>query len=281
MTDHLSKRAQLLTEILRNFNDGNYERAGEGWSFGPDRGVFRGQTKSLRTNQDEAVFQKMRRLVYDHVARTAAIQRTSLSSPPTVDSLADEFKKLMDELRPETREALGQELGPIAARQDAPIPEAVPAAEDQLDALDRYYSEEILEKLDGMVSRAAALDRMGLGIVPNQKVQVLFDEAHRCYLYGFHSACAVFCRAILEGALKEVADPRNETNGSIHDMVAVAVEKRLLTEVRPRCAREVAKAGNRAVHDPEMFERDFSAEKVEEILLNTRKVLEELYRLPS
>jgi hypothetical protein len=94
-------------------------------------------------------------------------------------------------------------------------------------------------------------------------------------------ACAVFCRAILEGALKEVADPHSETNQSIHEMVTMAAEKAILTDDRPRCAREVAKAGNRAIHDPEMFDRDYSGEKVQEVLINTRKVLEELYRLSS
>jgi hypothetical protein len=276
MNDHLSKRAQLLAEILRYINDGNYERAGEAWFFGVGHGSSR-----AHATEDEAVFQKMRRLVYDHVARTVAIQRTSLSSPPAVDSLAVKFKELMDELTPETREALGNAFGPIAAGQNAPTPESVPKAKSQLDALDRYYAEEILEKLDGVVSRASALDRMGLEIVPNRRVQFLFEEAHRCYLYGFHLACAVFCRAILEGALKEIADPQSETNQSIHDMIAVAMEKSLLTDDRPRCARDVAKAGNKAIHDPEMFHRDYSAEGVEEVLTNTRKVLEELYRLPS
>jgi len=272
MSEHLSKRAQLLTEVLQHINDGDYEKAGRAWSFGPGRSASRDQG-----NQDEAVFQKMRRLVYDHVARTAAVQRTSLSSPPTLDFLAGEFKKLMDELTPETREALGEALGPIAAGENPPAPET----KGQLDALDRYYTREILEKLDGIVSRAAALDRVGLEIVPNKRVQLLFEEAHRCYLYGFHLACAVFCRAIVEGALKEVVDPQSETSRTIHDMVALAGEKRVLTDVRPRCAREVAKAGNKAIHDPEMFNRDYSAEKVEEVLANTRKVLEELYRLPS
>jgi hypothetical protein len=276
MSDHLSKRAQLLSTILRYINDGNYEKAGEGWSFG-----IGGRASSDHGNNDEAVFQKMRHLVYDHVARTVAIQRTSLSSPPTIDSLATDFRKLMDELKPQTREALGQALGPIAAGPNPPAPAPVSDGKDQLDALDRYYSEEVLEKLDGIVARASALDRMGLEKVPNKRVQFLFEEAHRCYLYGFHLACAVFCRAILEGALKEVADPESETSQSIHDMIGAAVEKRLLTDVRPRCAREVAKAGNRAIHDPEMFDRDYSAEKVEEILTDTRKVLEELYRLPS
>jgi hypothetical protein len=176
---------------------------------------------------------------------------------------------------------LGQAFGPIAAGSDSRVSEAASEAEGQLDALDRYYSEEILEKLDGIVSRASALNRIGLEILPNRRVQFLFEEAHRCYLYGFHLACAVFCRAIVEGALKEVVDPRSETNRSIHDMIAAAVEKSVLTDDRPRCAREVAKAGNKAIHDPEMFDRDYSPEKVEEILTNTRKVLEELYRLPS
>jgi hypothetical protein len=276
MSDHLSKRAQLLAEILRDINDGNYEKAGAAWSFGIGLGASRDQP-----NRDAAVFGKMRHLVYDHVARTAAIQRTSLASPPTVDSLANDFKKLMDELTPETREALGQAFVPIATGEDPPAPDAAPGDRDQLEALDRYYADEILEKLDGIILRASALERVGLQTVPNKRVQFLFEEAHRCYLYGFHLACAVFCRAILEGALKEVADPQSETSQSIHDMVAMAVEKRLLADDRPRCAREVAKAGNRAIHDPEMFDRDYSAEKVEEILINTRKVLEELYRLPS
>jgi hypothetical protein len=280
MSDHLSKRAQVLTEILRHINDGNYEPAGEGWSFGVGRGASREADRS-NANQDEAVFQKMRHLVYGHVARTVAIERTSLSNPPTVDSLADQFKKLMDELTPETQQALGQAFGSIAAGSVSPILESPPAVEGQLDALDRYYSEEILGKLNKIVSRASALNRVGLDIVPNQRVQFLFEEAHRCYLYGFHLACAVFCRAILEGALKEIADPQSETNHSIHDMLGMAVEKQLLTDVRPRCAREVAKAGNKAIHDPEMFNRDYSPEKVEEVLTNTRKVLEELYRLPS
>jgi hypothetical protein len=276
MSDHLSKRAKLLAELLHYINDGNYERAGEAWSLGVGHGASR-----VHANRDEAVFQKMRRLVYDHVARTIAIQRTSLASPPAVDSLAAEFKKLMEELTPETRDALGQAIIPIAAGQDVPITRAVPGDDTHLEALDRYYSDEILEKLDGIICRASALDRVGLEIVPNRRVQFLFEEAHRCYLYGFYLACAVFCRAILEGALKEVADPQAQTNQSIHDMIGVAVEKHLLSEDHPRCAREVAKAGNRAIHDPGMFDRDYSAEKVEEILINTRKVLEELYRLPA
>ncbi len=122
----------------------------------------------------------MRRLVFDHVARTVAIQRTSLSSPPTVDSLADEFRKLMDELTPETREALGQAFVPIAIGQGSLVGETILQRRANSDALDRHYSKEILEKLNGIVSRASALDRIGLEIAPNRGVQFLFEEAHRC-----------------------------------------------------------------------------------------------------
>ena len=268
MNDHLSKRARLLAEMLAQINDGNYEPTQDRGSSGAER------PSSNAEPQDEAVFQKMRRLVYDQVARTAALQRTSLADPPTVESLAGDFRKLMDDLTPETRAALGRAFDQIAVAPDSPVPET----KDQLDVLDRYYSEELLGKLDGIVSRASALGRVDLEVLPNKRVQLLFEEAHRCYLYGFHLACAVFCRAILEGGLREVVDPDSETNHSIHDMVATAEEKRILTDDRPRRAREVAKAGNKAIHDPEMFDRDYSPQKVQEILTNTRKVLEELYR---
>jgi len=95
----------------------------------------------------------------------------------------------MDELTPETREVLGQAFAPIAAGEDSSDGKIVSEPTSQVDALDRYYSEEVLEKLDGIVCRASALGRMGLEIVPNRRVQFLFEEAHRCYLYGFHLAC--------------------------------------------------------------------------------------------
>jgi hypothetical protein len=255
MNDHLSKRAQLLAEILRYINDGNYERAGEAWSFGWGTGA-----RVRKRTRTKPCFRKCAVWFTTTLHAPSPLNELPSQGPPAIDSLAPEFKKLMDELTPETREALGQAFVPIAAGLESQVPESTPPAKGQLDALDRYYSEEILDKLDGIVSRASALNSMGLEIVPNRRVQFLFEEAHRCYLYGFHLACAVFCRAILEGVLKEIADPQSETSPSIHDMIAVAMEKSFLTDDRPRCARDVAKAGNKAIHDPEMFHRDYSAE---------------------
>jgi len=63
-------------------------------------------------------------------------------------------------------------------------------------------------------------------------------------------------------------------------MIELAEESGRLTDDRPSCARQVYTAGNMAIHDPEKFDRKYSTVKVEEILINTRKVLEELYRMP-
>jgi hypothetical protein len=67
LTDHLSKRAPLLAEILRYINDRGYGKAGEARSFAVGDGASQGQF-----DKDEVVFRRMRRLVYDHVARTVA-----------------------------------------------------------------------------------------------------------------------------------------------------------------------------------------------------------------
>jgi hypothetical protein len=48
--------------MLRYINDGNYERAGEGWSFGIGHGASREANRG-NANKDEVVLQKMRHLV--------------------------------------------------------------------------------------------------------------------------------------------------------------------------------------------------------------------------
>ena len=65
---------------------------------------------------------------------------------------------------------------------------------------------------------------------------------------------------------------------TIYEMIERAREDGKLTDDRPSCAREVDKAGNLGIHAPEKFEQKYPSEKAGEILLNTRKVLEELYR---
>jgi Domain of unknown function (DUF4145) len=270
MAERTSKRSQLLLEVLRHINDGNYDVHEELLSFGA-----RHADSQNPADSDEIVFQKMRRLIYDYVARSAALERTSLSGPPSLDSIRTEFKQLMDQLKPETRETLDEAMREMGAGGMTP---ALPGG-SQVDSLDRYYSEEILNKLDAVVSRAVSLERVGLKIVPNKQVQLSFEEAHRCYLYGFHLACAVFCRAIVEGALREAVQADKELR-TIYALVEVARKKGALTGDRPKCARDVDKAGNLAIHEPDKFDKYYSAEKVEGILVNTRKVLEELYRVP-
>ena len=93
MSDHLSKRAQVLAEILRYINDGQLRKKPGKAGHSASAAAHLASRNRGNANKDEVVFQKMRHLVYDHVARTVAIERTSLSSPPTVDSLADRVQE--------------------------------------------------------------------------------------------------------------------------------------------------------------------------------------------
>ncbi len=134
-----------------------------------------------------------------------------------------------------------------------------------------------------MVSSASRLQKLELQRIPKPNVQRYFEEAHRCYLYGFKVACAVLCRAILESALKETVDPNGELGpterGESHilKMIRKASFYERLPDPLPEWAEVVKKAGDRAVHDVEAFKREYPATTLEDILFKARKVVESLY----
>jgi hypothetical protein len=51
----------------------------------------------------------------------------------------------------------------------------------------------------------------------------------------------------------------------------------ILADDRPEWAERIRKAGNWAVHDLNRFRQEFPDDKFDEVLLNTRKILEDLY----
>jgi hypothetical protein len=104
--------------------------------------------------------------------------------------------------------------------------------------------------------------------LPRDDVKKYWEEAHRCYLYGFPVACAVLCRAMLESALVQLIDPDGRIDQDLAEkakkggkpkesyigrLVDEAVEKNILTDDRRQCAIEVRDAGNEAIHDYEKF----------------------------
>jgi hypothetical protein len=155
------------------------------------------------------------------------------------------------------------------------------------DSIDASLTTEILGQLPKAVDRVLALGEMELGKVSREEVRGYFEEAHHCYLYGFNVACAVLCRALLESALEDVCDPMHQIEEQVNrrgirgesyfqTLVSKANSDGLLTDDRPRCAKDVRNAGNDAIHNLTKFNHKWLA-RMGEILDNTRKILIDLY----
>lgn len=162
------------------------------------------------------------------------------------------------------------------------------------DEIEARYAREVVGKLRKIVRRASRLDKISPPRQPSGPLERYFQEAHDCYLYGFHVACVVLCRALLERALKESVDPNGalekrteqgyrktgQRAAYIDALTAEAERRKILTDDRPELAIRVRKAGNEAIHNFEKFERENRegvSKKAEEVLLDTRKILEDLF----
>jgi hypothetical protein len=73
----------------------------------------------------------------------------------------------------------------------------------ELERLDSKYAHETLEVLQEIITRIGPLDRLPTLSIPNRPVQLAFEEAHRCFLYGFSRVCVVLCRSMVEASLRE------------------------------------------------------------------------------
>jgi hypothetical protein len=164
---------------------------------------------------------------------------------------------------------------------------------NKMDDLDAAFSVELIGKLPKVVDRASLLPNMSLDVRPDMNVKKYFDEAHRCYLYGFPVACAVLCRAIIESSLAEVFDPdrtlrtylKGQGDVSYIDELAKAAKTRgLLRGTGPDWVIRIRNAGNDAIHEYPKFEREWlgnGGSNVGDIIDNMRKILLDIYRLPS
>jgi hypothetical protein len=144
--------------------------------------------------------------------------------------------------------------------------------------LDMRYSQELIELLPNIVAKASALQELALGEIPNKSVQRYYREAHSCYFYGLNRACAVLCRAILEAALKEILGPSHRT----HELIELAGMPRpngkpLLDEERLEATERICNAGDSAVHHEHIFDKNYPDSAVEQLLLDMRKILEDVY----
>jgi len=196
--------------------------------------------------------------------------RLSLEPRWQNEDILEIWQKCLDNLSTETKQSFRSilqaiDLGPI-------------------EGLDSRYAHEVLDVLQQIIARVGALDKIPPLSVPNRSVQLAFEEAHRCCLYGFNIAAMVLCRATVESALKEALDAAGSKDpvGSLKlsELMKIPKARHLLGDLC-QFADEVRQAGNKAVHDANRFGQLYTYDKIWELLLKTRRIVEHLYAMPN
>lgn len=141
--------------------------------------------------------------------------------------------------------------------------------DDYREKLDRYYAQEAVKKLDGVIDRAAALAPVNFE-VKDPIVTRLFQEAHDAFLHGFDAAAIALCRSLLEHALKGKLSKGGREG--LAELIKLADKSKLLGGQSIRGAGNVQKAGNKIMHDVANLQHTAQL-----VLDHTRGVLTELY----
>jgi len=141
--------------------------------------------------------------------------------------------------------------------------------DDYRERLDRYYAQEAVKKLDGVIDRAAALTPVNLE-VKDPIVAQLFQEAHDAFLHGFDAAAIALLRSLVEHALKD----KLSTSGrqGLAELIKLADKNQLLGGQSIKGAEDVQKAGNKIMHEVANLQHTAQV-----VLDCTRGVLNELY----
>jgi len=137
--------------------------------------------------------------------------------------------------------------------------------------LDRYYSYQLVARLEQVVDRASALAPVQLRVTSNP-VKALFQAAHEAYLYGFDIACIALCRGLIDHALKDKLRVPSSERPALRSLIDRAAQARLLDGRKRKCAERVEEAGNKAMHDLSNLRGT-----AQEVLDCTRAVLNKLY----
>lgn len=291
MKNRISKRARILKRVLKYINDDDFKDSGDHLVFGISSKSHRKQPPPL-TAADEFLT-KVSDTVGQHAGNALSHERTSLTPPSNTEDLLRQLDELAEsegsKFATATVHAYKEILTGACTQKTFSV-----LSKGQIDAVNRHYAEEVLDKLEKVVSRASRLQKLELKGIPKRNVQVYFEEAHRCYLYGFNVACAVMCRAILESALKARYDPGQEStarkpsrelppnkriSSPILKWLDRAKEEKILDGSRVEAGENIKDAGDWAVHRPDEFKAHWDRDdELDDLVAATRKVVEDLNR---
>jgi hypothetical protein len=145
--------------------------------------------------------------------------------------------------------------------------------DDYREKFDRYYAQEMVKQLDGVIDRAAVLTPVNFE-VKDPIVTKLFQEAHDAFLQGFDAAAIALCRSLVEHALKDKLSVGGRDG--LAKLIKLAEERKLLSGQSIRDLEKVQNAGNKIMHDVANLRHTAQL-----VLDCTRGVLTELYAIAA
>jgi len=283
--DNRSRRSRILRRVLE------YVNAGAWWAEKNGLLVF-GKRESVEACMASAApaeqisngaireAQAIRSKIIASRGRRAAAKRVTIGKLPPESTKAEVEQWLLG-LAPAQREEVTKYIleSLSTSRIDPETGAAIKRDEDNLDAA---LAADMLDQLDRSVS--ATREYRVLRIKHSSPwVQQYFEEAHRCYLYGFEVACAVLCRGLLEAVLIDLVDPTyrlSRTNGSQPSHLSCMIEAakgKFLDEQGVEAASLIRDCGNSAIHDLKKFREEY-VPRMGKIVDATRQILGALYK---
>ena len=142
--------------------------------------------------------------------------------------------------------------------------------------MDWWYCKEVVERIKPIKERFSSLGPILVRVTKSQEVNAYLREATRCYLYGFFQASTALFRTALETGLKDCFDRKLGPSPAIklYGRIEQAVARGILSSAVAPMAHEIRKPANKVVHEEPISEREAF-----DVLLRTRCVLEDLYRV--
>jgi hypothetical protein len=267
-----SRRAVFLQEMLDAFESGDslkmLDVANE-WqvTLWPIRWWVEGNEEL--SDSDQAVLGDLGKALKRLLGRGLSAQRVSVAPRWQSEEITQAWQECLDRLSPKAKVKVGSILEMIDL--------------GELDTLDARYAHEVVEVLHKIMSRIGTLGPLSNLSIPNRAVQLAFEEAHRCYLYGPPKACVALCRSTIEAGLREclkTIEGKGVDELELCEMLRLQSVRSYLGGLY-HSAQDVRIAGNHAVHYSDVFEAKYPTVKVQDIVNKTRRIVEHLYGLPT
>ncbi|MFY9676566.1 MAG: DUF4145 domain-containing protein [Terriglobales bacterium] len=280
-----SRRSRILRRVLEYINAGSWWAERNGLlAFGTQTTVqacLDSAAPSVQISNDAVKeAQAVRSKVLASRGRRAAAKRVTIGKLPA-ESTKAELEQWLLGLAPARRAEVTRYIleNLSACCVDPETGAAIVRDEDNLDAA---LAADMLDQLDRSV--AATREYRVLRVKhASPWVQQYFDEAQRCYLYGFEVACAVLCRGLLEAILIDLVDPTyrlsrySRPHHSHLSCMIDAAKGKFLDDNGVAAAELIRDCGNSAIHDLKIFREEY-VPRLGEIMDATRRIVSLMYK---